>query len=76
VDLVKVDIAGLQGAVTPPPPARSTSFNAAQMIGPAVAGLLVAKEGIRWAFLLKQGIQPVNFLVGERGRRTPNSAFF
>jgi MFS family permease len=29
-----------------------TSFNAAQMIGPAVAGLLIAKVGIGWAFLL------------------------
>ena len=31
---------------------NSTSFNAAQMIGPAVAGLLIAKVGISWAFLL------------------------
>ena len=31
---------------------NSTSFNAAQMIGPAVAGLLIAKAGIGWAFLL------------------------
>jgi MFS family permease len=31
---------------------NSTSFNAAQMIGPAVAGLLIAKIGIGWAFLL------------------------
>lgn len=31
---------------------NSTSFNAAQMIGPAVAGLLIAKVGIGWAFLL------------------------
>ncbi len=31
---------------------NSTSFNAAQMIGPAVAGLLIAKLGIGWAFLL------------------------
>ena len=31
---------------------NSTSFNAAQMIGPAVAGLLIAEVGIGWAFLL------------------------
>jgi MFS family permease len=31
---------------------NSTSINAAQMIGPAVAGLLIAKVGIEWAFLL------------------------
>ncbi len=31
---------------------NATSFNAAQMIGPAVAGLLIAKVGIGWAFLL------------------------
>jgi MFS family permease len=31
---------------------NSTSFNAAQMIGPAAAGLLIARVGIGWAFLL------------------------
>ena len=31
---------------------NSMSFNAAQMIGPAAAGLLIAKVGIGWAFLL------------------------
>ena len=31
---------------------NSTSFNAAGMIGPAVAGLLIATVGIGWAFLL------------------------
>jgi MFS family permease len=31
---------------------NSTSFNAAQMIGPAVAGLLIARVGIGWAFVL------------------------
>ncbi|MDR3727087.1 MAG: MFS transporter [Terracidiphilus sp.] len=31
---------------------NSTSFNASQMIGPAVAGLLIADVGIGWAFLL------------------------
>lgn len=30
---------------------NSTSFNAAQMIGPAAAGLLIAEVGIGWAFL-------------------------
>jgi MFS family permease len=31
---------------------NSSSFNAAQMIGPAVAGLLIASLGLGWAFLL------------------------
>jgi MFS family permease len=31
---------------------NSMSFNSAQMIGPAVAGLLIADVGIGWAFLL------------------------
>src|ERR1022692_4651173 len=31
---------------------NSTSFTAAQMIGPAVAGLLIANVGIGWAFIL------------------------
>ncbi len=31
---------------------NSTSFNAARMIGPALAGLLIAGVGIGWAFLL------------------------
>ncbi len=31
---------------------NSMSFNAAQMVGPAVAGLLIARIGIGWAFLL------------------------
>ena len=31
---------------------NSTSFNAAQMIGPAVAGVLIAHVGIGWAFIL------------------------
>ena len=31
---------------------NSMSFNSAQMIGPAVAGLLIAGAGIGWAFLL------------------------
>jgi MFS family permease len=31
---------------------NSSSFNAAQLIGPALAGLLIGKVGIGWAFLL------------------------
>ncbi len=31
---------------------NSTSFNAARMIGPAVAGLLIAKVGTGWVFVL------------------------
>jgi MFS family permease len=31
---------------------NSTSFNAARMIGPAVAGIMIAKVGTGWAFLI------------------------
>jgi MFS family permease len=31
---------------------NSTSFNAGQMIGPGIAGLLIARVGIGWAFVL------------------------
>ena len=31
---------------------NSTSFNAARMIGPAVAGVMIAKVGTGWAFLI------------------------
>ena len=31
---------------------NSTSFNAARMIGPAVAGLLIAAVGCGWVFLI------------------------
>ena len=31
---------------------NSTSFNAARMIGPAIAGLVIASVGSRWAFLI------------------------
>jgi MFS family permease len=31
---------------------NSSSFNAGQIIGPAIAGLLIAKVGLGWAFLL------------------------
>src|ERR1700677_446206 len=41
---------------------NSTSFNAARMIGPALAGLLIAKVGTGWAFLLN-GISFVSVLI-------------
>ena len=34
---------------------NSISFNAARMIGPAVAGLLIAAVGVGWAFLVNAG---------------------
>ena len=40
--------AGLSNAVA----LNSTSFNAARMIGPAVAGVVIAAAGCGWAFLL------------------------
>jgi MFS family permease len=41
---------------------NSTSFNAARMIGPALAGLLIARVGTGWAFVLN-GISFVAVLV-------------
>ncbi len=41
---------------------NSTSFNAARMIGPALAGLLIAQVGTGWAFLLN-GISFVAVLI-------------
>jgi MFS family permease len=41
---------------------NSTSFNAARMIGPALSGLLIAKVGTGWAFLLN-GISFVAVLI-------------
>jgi MFS family permease len=34
---------------------NSTSFNAARMVGPAVAGLVIASVGTGWAFLINGG---------------------
>jgi MFS family permease len=41
---------------------NSTSFNAARMIGPALAGLLIAKAGTGWAFLIN-GISFAGVLI-------------
>ena len=41
---------------------NSTSFNAARMIGPALAGLLIAKVGTGWAFLIN-GISFAGVLI-------------
>jgi len=41
---------------------NSTSFNAARMIGPAVAGLIIAAIGTGWAFLLN-GISFIAVLI-------------
>jgi MFS family permease len=41
---------------------NSTSFNAARMIGPALAGLLIAKVGSGWAFLIN-GISFAGVLI-------------
>jgi MFS family permease len=61
---------------------NSTSFNAARMIGPAIAGVLIAKVGTGWAFLLN-GISCAAVLISMslfhlselqpnvRARRTP-----
>jgi MFS family permease len=54
---------------------NSTSFNAARMIGPAVAGVLIASIGSGWVFLLNAAsfaavIASLNFLrVAELHRR-------
>src|ERR1700726_3565886 len=61
---------------------NSTSFNAGRMIGPALAGLLIAKVGTGWAFLIN-GISFAGVLIsmslfraselqpGVRARRAP-----
>jgi MFS family permease len=41
---------------------NSTSFNAARMVGPAVAGLVIASVGVGWAFLLN-GLSFVAVLI-------------
>ncbi|RQH06914.1 MFS transporter [Paraburkholderia dinghuensis] len=41
---------------------NSTSFNAARMIGPAVAGVVIASVGVGWAFLLN-GLSFVAVLI-------------
>ncbi|RAR65880.1 putative MFS family arabinose efflux permease [Paraburkholderia unamae] len=41
---------------------NSTSFNAARMIGPAVAGIVIASVGVGWAFLLN-GLSFVAVLI-------------
>ena len=49
---------------------NSTSFNVGQMIGPAIAGLLIAKVGIGWAFLLN-GLSFAAVLVSMSFFRLP-----
>ena len=49
---------------------NSTSFNGAQLIGPAVAGLLVTEVGIGWAFLLN-GLSFAAVLVSMSFFRLP-----
>jgi MFS family permease len=49
---------------------NSTSFNAGQMFGPAIAGLLIAKVGIGWAFLLN-GLSFAAVLVSMSFFRLP-----
>jgi MFS family permease len=41
---------------------NSTSFNAARMVGPAVAGVVIASVGVGWAFLLN-GLSFVAVLI-------------
>ncbi|MFP6562288.1 MFS transporter [Paraburkholderia sp. B3] len=48
---------------------NSTSFNAARMIGPAVAGLVIASVGVGWAFVLN-GLSFVAVLVSLTRLRT------
>lgn len=47
---------------------NSTSFNAARMIGPAIAGILIAKTGIGWAFVFN-GVSFVAVLLSMAGLR-------
>ncbi|WP_027797176.1 MFS transporter [Paraburkholderia acidipaludis] len=48
---------------------NSTSFNAARMIGPAVAGLVIASVGVGWAFVLN-GLSFAAVLVSLTRLRT------
>jgi MFS family permease len=48
---------------------NSTSFNAARMIGPAVAGLVIASIGTGWAFLMN-GLSFVAVLISLTRLRT------
>ncbi|WP_233872925.1 MFS transporter [Paraburkholderia adhaesiva] len=48
---------------------NSTSFNAARMVGPAVAGIVIASVGVGWAFLLN-GISFVAVLISLTRLRT------
>src|SRR6185503_2975163 len=47
---------------------NSTSFNGARMIGPAVAGLMIASVGTGWAFLIN-GVSFVAVLISLSGLR-------
>jgi MFS family permease len=47
---------------------NSTSFNAARMVGPAVAGLAIASVGIGWAFLFN-GLSFIAVLISLTGLR-------
>jgi MFS family permease len=49
---------------------NSTSFNAARMIGPAIAGLVIAQVGTGWAFLLN-GLSFAAVLVSMCFLRVP-----
>ena len=50
---------------------NSTSFNAARMIGPAIAGLTIAAVGTGWAFLIN-GASFAAVRRGETSRNTPS----
>ncbi|MGI4902985.1 MAG: MFS transporter, partial [Janthinobacterium lividum] len=63
---------------------NSTSFNAARMIGPAVAGLLIAAVGTGWVFLINAAsflpvlgvlalLRVADLHRGARARRKPGS---
>jgi MFS family permease len=48
---------------------NSTSFNAARMVGPAVAGVVIASVGVGWAFVLN-GLSFVAVLISLTRLRT------
>ncbi len=63
---------------------NSTSFNAARMVGPAVAGVLIASFGSGWAFLINAAsfgavlgslgmLRVADLRRGSRAARTPGS---
>jgi MFS family permease len=53
---------------------NSANFNAARLVGPAVAGLMIAAWGPGWVFMVNAATFAVMFLALTRIRATPRAA--